>query len=189
MNVDPFDSRLDDVMERERLRRVFMQGLDSVVGYVLPLQTEAAAKTKATGLRAEPALTGPKWVTGPWFFRDERMYLMPGDSPMGYRLPLDSVPWVSKTDYPYMIEADPFAPRDALPAALASASFLAFESFGSLESFGPLARWGSRTSTHRAVRVSQAADSNALGTRLSGSVVCEIGAASAALDCITWRAS
>jgi uncharacterized protein (DUF2126 family) len=32
------------------------------------------------------------------------MYLMPGDSPMGYRLPLDSVPWVSKTDYPYMIE-------------------------------------------------------------------------------------
>ena len=111
INVDPFDSKLDDAMERERLRRVFMQGLDSVVGYVLPLK---ARETLADG--AKP-LTGPTWTTGPWFFRDERMYLMPGDSPMGYRLPLDSVPWVSKTDFPYMIEADPFAPRNALPSA------------------------------------------------------------------------
>ncbi|MGH6637744.1 MAG: transglutaminase family protein, partial [Polaromonas sp.] len=114
VNVDPFDSRLEDPMERERLRRVFMQGLDSVVGYVLPLQTkEELVKKNPT---ASPALAEPQWSTGPWFFRDERMYLMPGDSPMGYRLPLDSVPWVSKTDYPYMIEADPFAPRQDLPS-------------------------------------------------------------------------
>ncbi|HEY3049326.1 MAG TPA: transglutaminase family protein, partial [Polaromonas sp.] len=113
VNVDPFDSRLDDAMERERLRRVFMQGLDSVVGYVLPLQTAQAKDKPATS----PKLAGPQWTTGPWFFRDERMYLMPGDSPMGYRLPLDSVPWVSKTDFPYMIEADPFAPRQDLPSA------------------------------------------------------------------------
>ena len=110
VNVDPFDSKLDDVMERERLRRVFMQGLDSVIGYVLPLK----ARESVPG--SPQPLAGPAWTTGPWFFRDERMYLMPGDSPMGYRLPLDSVPWVSKTDYPYMIEADPFAPRDALPS-------------------------------------------------------------------------
>ena len=37
----------------------------------------------------------PRWVSGPWFFRDDRMYLIPGDSPMGYRLPLESLPWVS----------------------------------------------------------------------------------------------
>ena len=110
VNVDPFDSKLDDAMERERLRRVFMQGLDSVIGYVLPLK----ARESVPG--ATKPLAGPAWTTGPWFFRDERMYLMPGDSPMGYRLPLDSVPWVSKTDYPYMIESDPFAPRDALPS-------------------------------------------------------------------------
>jgi uncharacterized protein (DUF2126 family) len=120
VNVDPFDSRLDDAMERERLRRIFMQGLDSVVGYVLPLQTREAAEAKAGFAPAAPS--GPKWTTGPWFFRDERMYLMPGDSPMGYRLPLDSVPWVSKTDYPYMIEADPFAPRGALPSTAALAA-------------------------------------------------------------------
>jgi uncharacterized protein (DUF2126 family)/transglutaminase-like putative cysteine protease len=106
VNVDPFNSKLDDEMERARLRRVFEQKLDSVVGYVLPLQANEG-----------PSLAGPVWSTGPWFFRDERMYLMPGDSPMGYRLPLDSMPWVSQGDYPYMVERDPSTLRDALPAA------------------------------------------------------------------------
>ncbi len=108
VNVDPFESRLDDEMERIRLRRVFSQGLDTVVGYVLPLQCNPPVG---------PGLAGPLWTTGPWFFRDERMYLFPGDSPMGYRLPLDSLPWVSKADYPYLIEQDPYATRDALPQA------------------------------------------------------------------------
>jgi uncharacterized protein (DUF2126 family)/transglutaminase-like putative cysteine protease len=106
VNVDPFDARLDDEMERARLRRVFSQKLDSVIGYVLPLQANDG-----------PPLSGPRWTTGPWFFRDERMYLMPGDSPMGYRLPLDSLPWVSQGDYPYMVERDPSVPRSALPDA------------------------------------------------------------------------
>ncbi|MBI2733501.1 MAG: transglutaminase family protein [Aquabacterium sp.] len=106
VNVDPFDAKLDDEMERMRLLRVFRQGLEHEVGYALPLKRNDAL-----------GLSGPKWVTGPWFFRDERMYLFPGDSPMGYRLPLDSLPWVSKGDYPYSHEHDPFAPRDALPAA------------------------------------------------------------------------
>ena len=106
VNVDPFDARLDDELERARLRRVFEQKLDTVVGYVLPLKPESD----------KPGLSGPRWITGPWFFRDERMYLVPGDSPMGYRLPLDSLPWTSKGDYPYLVEADPFAPRGELPA-------------------------------------------------------------------------
>ena len=115
VNVDPFESKLDDAMERERLRRVFMQGLDSVVGYVLPLKP----RPHIPGSTAP--LAGPAWTTGPWFFRDERMYLMPGDSPMGYRLPLDSVPWVSKTDNPYTPEADPFEARTPLAPAAAFA--------------------------------------------------------------------
>jgi uncharacterized protein (DUF2126 family) len=69
---------------------VFEQKLDAVVGYALPLQADSEA----------PKLSGPRWTTGPWFLRDERMYLVPGDSPMGYRLPLDSLPWVAKGDYP-----------------------------------------------------------------------------------------
>ena len=73
MNVDPFDSRLDDPLERKRLNKVFTQGLTEEVGYCLPIQS-------AKG----------QWRTGQWFLRDERMYLVPGDSAMGYRLPLDS---------------------------------------------------------------------------------------------------
>ncbi len=107
VNVDPFDSRLDDELERARLRKVFDQKLDTVIGYVLPLKP----------VPQSPGLAGARWETGPWFFRDERMYLIPGDSPMGYRLPLDSLPWVGKTDYPYLIEVDPFAPATPLPTA------------------------------------------------------------------------
>lgn len=106
VNVDPFDARLDDELERERLRRVFDQGLSKVVGHVLPIKREHG-----------PGLAGGRWVTGPWFFRDERMYLVPGDSPMGYRLPLDSLPWVSAGDYPYFLDHDPFAPHPPLRTA------------------------------------------------------------------------
>jgi uncharacterized protein (DUF2126 family) len=91
-NVDPFDAKLDDPMERERLRKVFDQGLESEVGHILPIARDA---------------TGKRWQTGPWFLRAERCYLLPGDSPMGYRLPLDSQPWVSKSDYPYLHQPDP----------------------------------------------------------------------------------
>ncbi|MDR3370899.1 transglutaminase family protein [Rhodoferax sp.] len=105
VNVDPFNSKLDDEMERARLRRVFTQKLDTPIGYVLPV--------KVTGY---DDVYGAAWTTGPWFLRDERMYLMPGDSPMGLRLPLDSLPWVSEADFPYMIEQDPSTLRGDLPA-------------------------------------------------------------------------
>ncbi len=108
VNVDPFDSRLDDELERARLRRVFEQGLDAAVGYLLPLRREW-----------EQGTAGPRWITGPWFLRDERLYLAPGDSPMGYRLPLDSLPWASSGDRQQLIEQDPFAPRAPLPSAAA----------------------------------------------------------------------
>jgi uncharacterized protein (DUF2126 family)/transglutaminase-like putative cysteine protease len=115
VNVDPFDAKLDDELERARLRRVFTQGLDATVGFVLPLQADGTGPLSNSGKSAYHRVSGTKWSTGPWFFRDERMYLVPGDSPMGYRLPLDSLPWVSAADYPYHIEQDPHTARDPLP--------------------------------------------------------------------------
>ncbi len=98
-NVDPFDAKLSDKLERDRLRKIFTQGLDKIVGHVLPL----ARSTQG------PA----RWQTGPWFLRAERCYLIPGDSAMGYRLPLDSQPWAKDSDLPWVHPPDqsqPFAP-------------------------------------------------------------------------------
>lgn len=76
-------------------------------------QQDAFANYQARLVFPHKTREGAHWVTGPWFFRDERMYLIPGDSPMGYRLPLDSLPCVSKSDYPYQHAHDPFAPPSA----------------------------------------------------------------------------
>ena len=98
-NVDPFDARLADPLERDRIRKVFTQGLDKVVGHVFPVARNPGA--------------GPRWQTGPWFLRAERCYLIPGDSAMGYRLPLDSQPWAKDSDLPWVYPPDqtqPFAP-------------------------------------------------------------------------------
>ena len=106
VNVDPHDARLDDAEERARLARVFAQGLGSVVGYALPLQPEMPESPRAR----------TRWRSGPWFLRSERMYLTPGDSPMGLRLPIDALPWVAATDMPFVADVDPMEPRPALPS-------------------------------------------------------------------------
>ncbi|MEO8259833.1 MAG: transglutaminase family protein [Acidobacteriota bacterium] len=103
-NVDPFEARLDDELERERLRRVFTQGLAAVVGYALPIRRVGGQDGR--------------WVSGRWFLRSERLYLFPGDSPMGLRLPLDSLPWSAAEDQLTIEPIDPFAPRPALRPAL-----------------------------------------------------------------------
>jgi uncharacterized protein (DUF2126 family) len=100
-NVDPFDARLDDPLERERLRRVFEHGLDKPAGDVLPLKREE----NGTG----------RWRSGRWFLRAHRCYLVPGDSPMGLRLPLDSLPWVAPDERPVVHMPDPMRPFAALP--------------------------------------------------------------------------
>jgi uncharacterized protein (DUF2126 family) len=103
-NVDPHDNKLENTEDRARLAQIFEQGLAKVVGYCLPLKRERYVD--GTGA----------WASGAWFFRPERMYLIPGDSPMGYRLPLDSLPWVAKSEMPFMEELDVWADRGPLPS-------------------------------------------------------------------------
>mgnify|MGYP002621690295 CR=1 FL=1 len=102
VNVDPLQSNLKDEEERERLAKVFEQGLDKVVGYALPLKP----RDGWSGV--------PRWESGPWFLRQENLFLTPGDSPMGLRLPLDSLPWVAEKDVAWHVERDPFAARNTL---------------------------------------------------------------------------
>jgi uncharacterized protein (DUF2126 family)/transglutaminase-like putative cysteine protease len=91
-NVDPFESQLKDPMERERLAKIFEQGMEQTIGYVLPIARTAE---------------DDRWRSGAWFLRSERCYLIPGDSPIGYRLPLESQPWVAAGDFPFIHPPDP----------------------------------------------------------------------------------
>ena len=97
-NVTPEKSNLKDKLERDRIARIFQQGLNSVVGYALPIKRVPGG-----------------WMSGSWFLRDDdTLWLIPGDSPMGLRLPLDSIPWVSEKDFPWLRQLDPSQPK--LPA-------------------------------------------------------------------------
>lgn len=98
-DVTVSDSKLDDPRERARLLKVFDRGLDTEAGYALPLAW--AEQEGRSG-----------WVTSQWQFRRGKMFLVPGDSPMGLRLPLDSLPWEQEREVD--IERDPFEPRDPL---------------------------------------------------------------------------
>ena len=102
-NVVVEDAHLRDPLERDRLARVFGQGLASSVGSVLPIH-----RVIEGGIR--------RWQSGNWYFRDGVMFLIPGDSPIGLRLPLDSLPWVDPKDLETPLEPDPFAPREPLPS-------------------------------------------------------------------------
>jgi uncharacterized protein (DUF2126 family)/transglutaminase-like putative cysteine protease len=104
-NVTPEKSNLKDPCERERIARLFQNGLSEIVGFALPLE-----RVSQNGAAA--------WSSGPWFLRDgDILWLIPGDSPMGLRLPLDSIAWVAERDYPWIGPQDPTQKFPALPKA------------------------------------------------------------------------
>jgi uncharacterized protein (DUF2126 family) len=102
-NVTPENSKLKDPEERSRIARVFERGLTEPSGFVLPIQSW---QSKSTGI---------KWRSEKWTLRRGKVFLVPGDSPVGYRLPLGALPYVPPSQYPYVNIADPTEPRGPLP--------------------------------------------------------------------------
>ena len=100
-NVVVERNRLPDPLERDRLVRVFGQGLAAPVGSVLPLRRRAQGGTR-------------RWQSGRWLVRGDTLFLVPGDSPLGLRLPLESLPWAEPASIEPEIAPDPFAQRPAL---------------------------------------------------------------------------
>ena len=98
-NVTPEKSNLKSKLERERIARIFQRGIDEVVGYALPIKRAWYGNQ-------------PGWMSGSWFLRDDdTLWLIPGDSAMGLRLPLDSVPWVAEKEFPWIHQQDPSNPQ------------------------------------------------------------------------------
>ena len=63
--------------ERERLQSLMDKDLNEPVGYVLPLHF---------------SLRRGRWISNAWKFKGDHMVLLAGDSPVGLRLPLSSLP-------------------------------------------------------------------------------------------------
>jgi len=102
-NVTPENSKLKDPEERHRMARVFERGLTEPSGYVLPVQ------------RWQAKASGHRWRSEKWKSRRGYILLVPGDSPVGYRLPLGSLPWIAPSHYPFVNPADPTEQRSPLP--------------------------------------------------------------------------
>jgi uncharacterized protein (DUF2126 family) len=78
-------------------------GTTEPVGYILPIR------------RRQPE-GNLRWSSQLWFPRPERLILLNGDSPIGYRIPTELMPWVAPDELEYEFDAAPFADRVKLPS-------------------------------------------------------------------------
>ncbi|TNF42443.1 MAG: transglutaminase family protein, partial [Bacteroidetes bacterium] len=99
VNIDPHNIDLKDSLERKTLMQQLDHGLENPAGYALPLQW---------------AYQKSGWISCEWEFRGGKMFLIPGNSQMGYRLPLDSLPYISESKRPKPAERSLFEEPEAL---------------------------------------------------------------------------
>ena len=102
-DVDPTDGSTGDSDARlASVARFDASGMGEPVGWAIPLHP-TPGETVA-------------WATTTWTLRRGHLVLMPGDSPMGLRLPLDALTWRPAPPDP---ELSPFADRFPLATRLA----------------------------------------------------------------------
>ena len=87
MEVDPKSDELLDAMSRQQFLAKMERGIENPVGFIIPI----AYDEKFGG-----------WQSCHWSFRRKHCFLAPGDSPIGYRLPLKSIGALQ-----YMPDRDP----------------------------------------------------------------------------------
>ena len=96
VDVDPRDGALHDGAERLRLAKLLDRGFGVPAGFVLPI-----------------ARVGERWVSACWRLRRDHLFLVPGDSPLGSRLPLSSLAVRDESDVPQAGHGNPRHEDDA----------------------------------------------------------------------------
>ncbi|MEQ1593013.1 MAG: transglutaminase family protein [Thiobacillaceae bacterium] len=99
LNLNSARADLDNPSARGQLANKLSRGLNTPTGYVLPLAWRNDTR---------------HWHSALWQTRRDRLYLAPGDSAMGLRLPLSSLPWVAEAQREPWVDVDPFAPQAPL---------------------------------------------------------------------------
>ena len=116
VDFDPSKDK-DGSLVRKKLNEILETGTSKPVGYVLPLNNSEG-----------------QWYTNKWEFRRQHIFLIPGNSPVGLRLPLASLIQKSGNEFP-RYEPDNFSKKKNLPSykRLALMRYKAFLSDGILE--------------------------------------------------------
>ncbi len=99
VNIDPLQTDLKASIERRTLAHLLDKGLDTPAGFTLPLKWN---------------YDNGKWQSCKWLMNRNNLFLVPGNSPMGLRLPLDSLPAVAKDNEPQTVERSLFEELPAL---------------------------------------------------------------------------
>ncbi len=76
VNVDPLELDLKEPLERQKLAELLSKGLNEPVAYVIPIQWDNKEND---------------WQSCRWKFRRKSLFLIPGNSPVGLRLPYKSI--------------------------------------------------------------------------------------------------
>lgn len=103
-NVVLDNTTLDSTSARATLARAMAGGLSQPIGYVLPIR------------RPFDSAEGEGWLSEAWEFRRGGLFLVPGDSAIGMRLPLSCLPELEDDDYPHIVPLDPYEAHGPLPA-------------------------------------------------------------------------
>jgi uncharacterized protein (DUF2126 family) len=102
-----------------RFMRALTRRLQVSAENVLPAFEQEATATEPAGYVLPIRRRQPNgilhWSSQWWFPSLERIILSRGDSPIGYRIPTEAVPWIAPDELEYELGEAPFADRVKLP--------------------------------------------------------------------------